>query len=286
MSAPFPSLTKTWHTEAYPAISPTRPEVSSKGKTIVITGGGSGLGARIARDFAASGASKLALLGRTERTLLATKRAIEAEFPSTTISTFVADVTSKPAVDAAFASIRSTLGPIHVFVNNAGYLPAMADAATTPLDEWWLGFDINVKGSLLATQAFLRAKVPEGAVLINVSTAIVHIPPMAGFSGYAASKLAATKFFDYVQVENPALHVVNVQPGIVETNMNIKSEMPAMDNENLPGAFLVWLASPEAKFLKGKFVWVNWDVEEMKAKAKEIEEGNLLTLSLEGWPFA
>jgi len=33
-------------------------------------------------------------------------------------------------------------------------------------------------------------------------------------------------------------------------------------------------------------VWVNWDVDELKARAKEIEEGSLLTLSLDGWPFA
>ena len=87
-----------------------------------------------------------------------------------------------------------------------------------------------MKGSLLATQAFLRTKAATDAILINLSSAIAHIPPMAGFSGYAASKLAATKFFDYVQAENPTLHVVNVQPGIVETSMNIKSEIPALDN--------------------------------------------------------
>lgn len=230
MSTPFPSLTKTWHTEAYPTISPIRPELSTKGKTIVITGGGSGLGAHIARDFAASGASKIGLLGRTERTLLATKRAIEAKFPSTTVSTFIADVADKAAIDAAFTSLHSTLGPIDIFVNNAGYLPAPQDAASAPLEEWWRGFDVNVKGSLLATQAFLRTKAAAGAMLINLSSAIAHIPPMAGFSGYAASKLAATKFFDYVQAENPSLHVVNVQPGIVETSMSIKSEIPAMDN--------------------------------------------------------
>jgi hypothetical protein len=45
----------------------------------------------------------------------------------------------------------------------------------------------------------------------------------------------------------------------------------------------VWLASEEAKFLKGKFVWVNWDVDELKANAKEIESTNLLTLGLQGY---
>jgi hypothetical protein len=53
----------------------------------------------------------------------------------------------------------------------------------------------------------------------------------------------------------------------------------------LPADFVVWAASPEAKFLKGKFVWSNWDVEEMKSRAEEIAGGNLLEIGLNGWPF-
>lgn len=54
---------------------------------------------------------------------------------------------------------------------------------------------------------------------------------------------------------------------------------------SLPASFSVWLASPEASFLKGKFLWTNWDVDELKAKAKEIEESNQLSIGLGGWPF-
>lgn len=52
----------------------------------------------------------------------------------------------------------------------------------------------------------------------------------------------------------------------------------------LPANFAVWAASPEAKFLHGKFVWANWDVEELKAMAKEIEGTSKFTLGLLGWP--
>lgn len=54
---------------------------------------------------------------------------------------------------------------------------------------------------------------------------------------------------------------------------------------SLPAAFNLWLASPEARFLRGKFVWCNWDVEELKAQAKEIEEGSKLSIGMIGWPF-
>jgi hypothetical protein len=58
-----------------------------------------------------------------------------------------------------------------------------------------------------------------------------------------------------------------------------------LDLVSLPASFNVWLASPEARFLKGKFLWANWDVDELKAQAKEIEAGTQLSIGLVGWPF-
>lgn len=51
---------------------------------------------------------------------------------------------------------------------------------------------------------------------------------------------------------------------------------------SLPAHFYVWLASREAVFLKGKYVWVNFDVDEMKERADEIEKSRLLTVLLDG----
>jgi hypothetical protein len=58
-----------------------------------------------------------------------------------------------------------------------------------------------------------------------------------------------------------------------------------MDIVSLPASFNVWLASDEARFLKGKYLWTNWDVDELKARAKEIEESTQFTIGLVGWPF-
>jgi hypothetical protein len=54
---------------------------------------------------------------------------------------------------------------------------------------------------------------------------------------------------------------------------------------NLPAHFNVWIASPEAEFLKGKFVWANWDVDELKALAEKVEESMLLRICLNGVPM-
>ena len=56
-----------------------------------------------------------------------------------------------------------------------------------------------------------------------------------------------------------------------------------MNAVSLPADFMVWLASPEAAFLKGRYVWANWDVDEMLARKEEIEADlSLLTMTLEG----
>jgi hypothetical protein len=53
----------------------------------------------------------------------------------------------------------------------------------------------------------------------------------------------------------------------------------------LPASFCLWLASPEARFLSGKFLWANWDIDELKARAEELKSGDELIITVNGWPF-
>lgn len=57
------------------------------------------------------------------------------------------------------------------------------------------------------------------------------------------------------------------------------------DLVSLPATFNIWLASPESRFLKGKYLWANWDVDELKRRAKDIEATAELSIGLGGWPF-
>jgi hypothetical protein len=54
----------------------------------------------------------------------------------------------------------------------------------------------------------------------------------------------------------------------------------------LPSHYTVWVTSPEAAFLRGKFSFCNWDVEELKAKAEKIKESDIFTSGIMGWPFS
>jgi short-subunit dehydrogenase involved in D-alanine esterification of teichoic acids len=109
----FPSPTKTYHTSAYPAINPYLPSLSSEGKNVVITGGGSGIGSEITRAFAQSGAATIALLGRTENSLLKMEKEIEAEYKTTKVDAYVADITHSMALEHSLKIHAQTYGKLH-----------------------------------------------------------------------------------------------------------------------------------------------------------------------------
>jgi hypothetical protein len=54
----------------------------------------------------------------------------------------------------------------------------------------------------------------------------------------------------------------------------------------LAADFLVWLTQPKNNFLNGKMVWANWDVEELEARAEEIQSSAMMSIGVEGWPFS
>lgn len=220
--ANMPSPVEHYHTDTYPAIDPTAPQNSTKGKNVVITGGGGGIGRETALSFAKSGSSSISLLGRTEKTLLETKALIEKDYSSSKVFTYVADISDKDALVKALTAIKEAVGPVDVLVANAGYLPDVAKLGDTDLSDWYTGFDVNVKGNYNLLTAFFPVAA-KGASIIHISTGMTHFSHVPGHSGYHTSKLAAVKLFDYVHFEYPDLFVVNVHPGVFATDMGQKS---------------------------------------------------------------
>ncbi|EXJ89797.1 hypothetical protein A1O3_02864 [Capronia epimyces CBS 606.96] len=285
--APFPSPTATWHNTTYPSLSPTRPELSAKGKTVIITGGGTGIGAETARYFAQAGASRIGLLGRREQPLLDTKASIEQKFTGVDVFVAPTDITKQDQVDAAFAKFVDD-GKIDVVVSNAAVVGTQDPVREVDADKFLDGVQKNLSGALLVAQAFLRYAAP-GAVAINVSSSVAHVDFTPSFASYGVAKMAVIRLWDSVAFANPDLSVFHIQPGVVDTDMNKEAGGVAAvgfsDHVSLPASFNVWLASPEARFLKGRFLWTNWDVDELKAQAKEIEAGTRFKIGLVGWPF-
>lgn len=219
----FPKYTKTFHHDTYPAIDPSRPESSTAGKVVVITGAGSGMGKRMCHAFAVSGSTKIAILGRTAATLEETKKEVEDIHPEVRVHTYLADVADSDAVGKALDDTERKLGKIDILVSNAAYLPHPGRLVDADIEEWFKGMVINVKGAVILAQQFVKHCAPE-PVFVNVSTGGCHIPPMSeGLSGYATSKLATAKVMEYFAHETPHVRVHNVHPGVIQTEMAKKT---------------------------------------------------------------
>lgn len=185
---------------------------------MVVTGGGTGIGAETARYFAEAGASRIALLGRREQPLLDTKASIEHKFADVEVSVASTDVTKKSEVDATFAKFVGD-GNIHVLVSNAAMIGPQDPVRDADGDKFLEAIQQNLKGSLFVAQAFLRYASTD-AVAIDVSSSAAHLNFVPGFASYSIAKLAIFRLWDSLAFANPEISVFHVQPGIVDTAMN------------------------------------------------------------------
>lgn len=175
------------------------------GRVVIVTGGAQGIGAQIARDFAATGAV-VAVLDLQES-------------DDADVVSFVCDITDAAQVDAAVAGIVERYGRIDTVVNNAGFVVrGSADRITE--GEWDKTFAINVKGVFLLVRATLPhlRRSPIGSIVSVASQAGIRAEAL--LSPYCAAKAAVVHYTRALALElAPDLRVNAVCPGFVETEM-------------------------------------------------------------------
>ncbi|KAF4496578.1 3-oxoacyl-(acyl-carrier-) reductase [Fusarium agapanthi] len=281
------SFTKTWRNTPYPSIDPTRPELSSAGKLVAITGGGTGIGGSIAIAFAQIGASTIAILGRRlDRLEAAVAEIAEASGGKTNVIFEAVDISQRSKLDAAVTRLvkREDGAKVDIPISNAGVASDMGTVVGFDEAEFRRGIELNVVGAFNTLQTFGPC-LTSNAYVFNTSTGMVHLWPIAQGWAYAPVKAAVFKMFQYLQDDNPKWHVVQIQPGVIRTELNERFDVVGQDDPSLAAQLYVWLASPEAECLKGKFVWVNWDVDELKARADGIKGSLLFKMILSGVPM-
>jgi NAD(P)-dependent dehydrogenase (short-subunit alcohol dehydrogenase family) len=214
---PFPCPTKLWHSDGYDSISPTNPKLSAKGKSVVVTGGGTGIGAETAMYFAQAGAARIALMGRRLQPLQDTKDAIEAKYDT---KVFVAstDVTKRAEVEKAFSDFGIG-GKIDVLISNAAKSGPIGAIKDIDGDEIVDAMYDNAKGAVNVARGFLRYAA-DNAVVVEVNSNAAHVNFTAGFSSYCVAKFATYRFWDCFALEFPRMRVYHIHPGVVDTDMN------------------------------------------------------------------
>src|SRR6059036_3349909 len=160
------------------------------GKVALVTGGSRGIGAAIAKRLAADGASVAVTYSKGADAAASVVKAIEhAGGKAIAIQ---ADATDAGAVEAAVEKTVATFGRLDVLVNNAGTAIPKRFEETT-LEELDRVIDINVRGTLVATQAALKQMKSGGRIIMIGSAAGEHVV-VPGLVPYSATKGAVKMF--------------------------------------------------------------------------------------------
>lgn len=191
--------------------------MSLKGRGAVVTGGGRGIGAAIARSLAEAGAAVL-IVSRTRSEVEKTAAALRSSGYSAWAQ--VGDVTKPADVRKLQREAFRRLGRVDILVNNAG-AGSSAPISKISAEEWQRMFDVNATGALLCTQAFLPAMVEEGWGRVVMVASVAGRMGAPYIAAYAASKHALLGLMRSAALEVAAKGVtVNaVCPGYVDTEM-------------------------------------------------------------------
>lgn len=186
------------------------------GKTVVITGASSGIGAAMAREYAAMGA-KVVLGARQGDKLAEMCRKIESAGGKA--AWCVTDVTKPEDCERLIKTAVDTFGGIDVMICNAGIsMRALFD--DLDLSVLHRLMDVNFWGTVYCTKYALPYLQQSKGSLVGISS-VAGIHGLPGRTGYSASKFAMTGFLETIRVENlkKGLHVMVACPGFTASNV-------------------------------------------------------------------
>ena len=208
------------------------------GRTAVITGAASGIGASTARLLAAHGA-RVALMARRKNRLAGLAEQITAD--GGRVVAVPADVTSDESVTGGAEVVRQVFGRADLVVNAAGVMLPRPIEQGRP-DEWARMVDTNVGGVLRVIRAFtsdLLAAAADGggADLVNISSIGAHLA-FPGYAVYGATKAAVTQLSAVLRADLGLRHVrvTNIEPGLTHSELADHVD-PAVDRGTLAHLF-------------------------------------------------
>lgn len=199
--------------------SPLRSALDAlKHKTVIVTGGGRGLGRAIASGFIAEGAH-VAIVGRDAEKIR--NAAGELTEGCASVRGFVADVSKEDDVARLVDEVQAHFGSIDVVVNNAGINPFYKRAEDTTLEEWRDVIDINLTGVFLMCRAAGRLMLSSGSGSIINITSVAAKVGLTRTTAYCAAKGGVELLTKQLAVEwaTKGVRVNAVGPGYFETDL-------------------------------------------------------------------
>ncbi len=226
-----------------------------KDKTILITGGGGGIGKVMARAFVQEGARVL-ICGRTRKRLETVAEEVQA--PQGQLSYLTVDISKAEDLKRLAHWIDQTWGHLDVLINNAGVLGLMAPLKDYPEAVWDEVIQINLTGAFMVTHAILPLMIKAGGgSIINLSSTVGR-KGRANWGAYAVSKFGLEGLTQVLadELKPYGIRVNSVNPGGTRTEMRTVA-YPKEDPSKLPSPeeimpIFIYLASDESKDVTGQ----------------------------------
>jgi NAD(P)-dependent dehydrogenase (short-subunit alcohol dehydrogenase family) len=242
----------------------------------LVTGGGRGIGADVARELAAAGA-RVAVAARTREQVDGVANEIGA-------LALELDVTDRAAVERAVAETERELGPLTLLVANAGI--GGPDGATWEVEpaDWWRVQEVNVLGVHLSCRAVIPGMLARGQGRIVITGSGAAYLPGSSNTAYTASKAAVCRYGETLANElADRIPVFFFSPGLVQTEMTsgFGDDLPWTPPELAP-LLVRTLASGRADALAGRYIHAEHDdIEDLIRRADEIREQDLNAIRLQ-----
>jgi 3-oxoacyl-[acyl-carrier protein] reductase len=248
------------------------------GQVALVTGGGRGIGAGIARELADAGM----------QVAVAARSGDEVERVASEIGglAVVADVSRQEDVERVAAEVERALGPIDLLVNNAGVAVWEERAWEVPVEDWWHAFEVNVLGAYLCCRAVIPGMIERGrGRIVNTGSGSGYLPGQRT-TAYGGSKAALNRIGEglSVQLEPYGIPVFTISPGLVKTEMTgdrFPEDAPWTPPELAP-RLVRMLASGRADALSGRYIHAEHDdIEDLIRRADEIAGNDLNAIRLQ-----
>ena len=244
----------------------------SEPRTALVTGGGRGVGAGIARALAADGWS--VVVGARSRDQI---EAVAQEIGGRAVEL---DVSIRESVERAVAEA----GDVDLLVANAGIGGQRQATWEAEPEEWWRIFEVNVLGVHLSCRAVIPGMLERGRGRIVITGSGAAYLPGASSTDYPGSKAAVCRYGETLANElRGRIPVFHFSPGLVKTDMTsgFGDDLPWTPPELAP-KLVVALASGRADALAGRYIHAEHDdIENLIARADEIEANDLNAIRLQ-----